>query len=136
MCLLLLLISVNPNFSGVFLSCDLFVLLDDFIQELFPLNLILFLNRLLLNVENVSFALCLPKLPHLVFKFPLVVIHEEVLLVVVLLDDFVLCLQVLKVLFDSRPDIIGCSKTLGQLFVVILDPRVVTLQAFVLDGQN
>jgi hypothetical protein len=49
MLLLLQFVTVDPNFSGVFFSSDLLILLNDLVIHLLPLNFMLFFKGLFLD---------------------------------------------------------------------------------------
>jgi len=54
---LFLLVTINPNLSCVFLCRDQLGLLVDFVEELFALDVILLLERFLLDFKRVCLAL-------------------------------------------------------------------------------
>ena len=106
-CLLLFLIAIDPDFSCIFLGSNQLALLIDLIQELLPLNVILLLQRLLLNLQGVRFSLDLRQLILLFFKLALVRVEHLFFVKEGLFDRLVLPLQLLKRLIRLVTDFIG-----------------------------
>ena len=139
--LLLFFVPVDPNFSRVFLCGNQLALLIDLIQELLPLDVILLLQRLLLNLQGIRFGLDLRQLILLFFKLALVRVEHLFFVKVGLFDRLVLPLQLLKRLIRLITDIIGQVQvgldglvTGSQAHVVFCQAFCVYLEACMLAG--
>jgi len=78
--LLLFLVPIYPDLTGVFFSCNLLVLLHDLVKKLFSLNFILLFERLVCHHQVFVFALGFQQLPSLHFVLLAVGDHHLVLL--------------------------------------------------------
>ena len=91
---LFLLITIDPNLSCVFLCGDQFGLLVDFVKELFALDVILLLERLLLDFKRVCLALNFSALFLLLLELTLVGQQELFFFLVRFFNGTVLLLKV------------------------------------------
>ncbi len=93
--LLFSFISIDPNFTSVLLCGDQLCQLIGLVKQLFPLDVILCLKRLLLDLKRVCLAFNLSQLLLLLFILALVGLEELITFVESFLDFFVLLLEVL-----------------------------------------
>ena len=94
--LLLFLIPIDPDLPCVLLRGNQLALLVDLVQELLPLNVVLLLQRLLLYLQGVRFALNLRQLVLLLLELALVRVQHLFFVEEGLLDHPVLPLQLLE----------------------------------------
>ena len=67
--LLLLLIAIDPDLPGVLLGGKQLLLLIDLVEELLSLDIVLLLQRLLFDLQRISFPLDLGELLLLLVEF-------------------------------------------------------------------
>jgi len=134
MCLLLLFIPIDPNLTGVLLRRNLLILLHDLVQQLFPLDLVLLLQGLLLDFQLVIHSFSLAQLLRFFFKLPSEVQHQLVAVNESFLDSNVLLLQIEQVFFGLHANLVCQIKIFGQHLVIIVEPHVVVFQGIVLDS--
>lgn len=117
--LLLFLVPIYPNLSRVLFCSDQFSLLVDLVQKLLPLNVILFLQRFLLDLKRVCLPLDLNEFILLFIKFLLEEIQHLVTIQIGLLDRSVLFLQLSQALLGLLPHIICHLQVTIQALIVV-----------------
>ena len=131
--LLLFLITVDPDFTSIFLCCNQLLLLVDFIEELLALNIILLLQRLLLDLQCVCLALYLRQLTLLLVEFALIYLQHLVALMVCLLYSTELPLKFCELVLSLLTHIVAHSQVLVRISIVFLEPQEILTHALVLD---
>ena len=105
-CLLLSFVSVDPDFTSVFLSSDQLSQLIDLVQQLLSLDVVLLLERLLFDLQSVSFSLDLSQLLLLFFVLSLVSLEQLISLIESLFDLFVVLLKLTEILLSCLSGLI------------------------------
>ena len=117
--LLLLLVAVDPDLSGVFLSCDELSLLVDLVKQLLSLDVVLLFKRLLFDLERISLALNLSQLLLLLIVLPLVGLEHLITLCVGFADLLKLLVQLVEIILGLLPHFIRLLEMRVSIFEVV-----------------
>ena len=117
--LLLLLVAVDPDFAGVFLSRDELCLLIDLVEQLLSLDVVLLLEGLLLDLERVGLALNLSELLLLFVILPLVGLEHLVALSISFANLLELLVQLVEIVLSLLAHFIGLLEVRVRVFEVV-----------------